>query len=116
MNTLQRMTSALVILAASALLGAGCASSDESATAGNDTEEGATLGSVQEAQDYGRGYGGGGTKGPCAWLEDGAYCGGDQVPGNPNKLYRCLNGVQSVIQMCQYGCQSEPAGTPDHCY
>jgi hypothetical protein len=124
MNTLQGIASMLFISGAAALLGAGCAATEEPVNAGidNDTEEEATVGSVQEEQRRrpprgGPRYGGGGGGGnPCAWLEDGAYCGGNQIPGNPNTLYRCRYGYQSVIQHCIYGCQRMPQGIPDRCY
>jgi hypothetical protein len=61
-------------------------------------------------------YGGGGTGNPCATLEDGAYCGGNHIPGNPTVLYRCYQGYQSVITYCPFGCQWMPPGVPDHCY
>jgi hypothetical protein len=54
MNTLNRIISVLLVSATAALLGAGCVASDEPVNAGNDndTEEGATIGSVQEAQRF----------------------------------------------------------------
>jgi len=120
------MASGLLVSGAAALLGAGCAASDETVTVGidNATEKGATVGSVLEAQQRLRPrprprprFGGGGGGGnPCAWLEDGAYCGGNQIPGNPSVLYRCYSGYQSVIQHCIYGCQPMPAGIPDRCF
>lgn len=121
MNSLRYMASALLISGAAALLVSGCAATEEPVNAGieNATEEEATVGSVQEEQrrpPVGRYGGGGGGGNPCAWLEDGAYCGGNQIPGSSNTLYRCYRGYQSVIQYCIYGCQPMPAGIPDRCF
>ena len=150
MKSLRYMASALLVSSAAALLGAGCAVSDEAvndgtenenAVTGNATEE-VTVSSVQEevrrrrprhgrgrGRGRGRGgrgggfggggFGGGGGGGPgtnaCEVLDDGAYCGGNEVKGNPDTLYRCSNGHQSRIRDCSFGCVRETSGVADHC-
>jgi hypothetical protein len=98
------MTSVLAVSAAVALLVAGCASSEDGVTDSPRERTG-------ESQDRA----GGGPGGPCATIPDGAYCGGDQVPGDPSTLYRCKSGVQSLIQVCAAGCSVQPAGVADFC-
>jgi hypothetical protein len=44
----------------------------------------------------------------CDGLADGSYCGDDGVNGDSNTLYRCSNGVVSVVRVCQAGC--DPSG------
>jgi hypothetical protein len=51
----------------------------------------------------------------CAGLNDGNYCGGDQVGGNPNTLYQCSSGALSVLQVCTVGCKVEPGTINDRC-
>jgi hypothetical protein len=117
MNSLHGMAAVLFVSAAAALIGAGCAATEEPGNTGIDsaTEAGDTVGFVQEAQTHTEFGGGGGGGNECSWLENGAYCGGDQVSGNPSTLYRCYNGYKSVITHCNWGCKWEPPGVPDHC-
>ena len=125
MSSMRIVTSLLAISTMAALLVAGCATpegaesagSEETVNAGDGSDAGAAIGSSQEALTQRGGWGGGGGGGnACAWLQDGAYCGGNQIPGNPNVLYRCYHGYQSVIQFCTFGCQPMPSGIPDHCF
>jgi hypothetical protein len=46
---------------------------------------------------------------------DGLYCGGDQVNGSSNILYRCTGGALSVAQQCANGCHVAPPGQNDSC-
>ncbi|MCO4763303.1 MAG: M23 family metallopeptidase, partial [Myxococcales bacterium] len=46
--------------------------------------------------------------GPCTGKEDGKWCAG-------NALLTCKSGQISQTQLCAAGCQTEAAGTPDHC-
>ena len=57
------------------------------------------------------GAGGGG----CQGYEDGLYCGGDYVSGDPSTLYRCSAGNLSAVEPCASGCQVMPAGLDDQC-
>jgi len=59
--------------------------------------------------------GGGGGGGGCGGYEDGLYCGGDYVSGDPSTLYRCSGGNLSVEQSCDSGCQVMPSGQNDQC-
>jgi hypothetical protein len=68
----------------------------------------------------GAGGGGGppppsGGGGPCAGLDDGFYCGGDGVAGDPSTLYRCAAGALAGSQPCAHGCQSNPGNQDDIC-
>jgi|HubBroStandDraft_5_1064220.scaffolds.fasta_scaffold680597_1 hypothetical protein len=110
MSSLQSMTRCLAISAATALLGVSCAPSGGPANGGDDANTGEGVGSGQEA------YGGWGGGGGCGAIQDGLYCGGDQVSGNINTLYRCLGGQLSVYQICPAGCQVNPPGTADRCF
>ncbi|XYI00729.1 hypothetical protein ACMHYB_13615 [Sorangium sp. So ce1128] len=115
MKTWRFTISILALVAPAAVLGAACASPDTLENEG-DAEAGDPFGSDPEALN-GRprqGEFGGGGRG-CAVLEDGAYCGGVLVPGDPNTLYRCLGGYQSAIQYCYRGCITMPPGVPDRC-
>jgi len=60
-----------------------------------------------------------GTNDACATTScpsgDGLYCGGDNVSGSSNTLYRCTGGVLTVDQVCSNGCASNPAGVDDAC-
>lgn len=45
----------------------------------------------------------------------GAYCGGDKINGEPDVLYRCLDGgATSVLQRCKNRCSINP-GLDDSC-
>lgn len=48
------------------------------------------------------------TPSPCTGKSDGAWCDGD-------KLLQCKGGQTSSSQLCSYGCQAMPPGTPDQC-
>jgi hypothetical protein len=60
----------------------------------------------------GGGSGGGGS-GYCP--NNGLYCGGDYIQGDPNTLYRCSGHELYVEQTCDSGCQWNPAGVDDAC-
>lgn len=48
-------------------------------------------------------------------VENGTYCGGDKVPGDPNTLYRCnADGTVTAIERCANGCSINP-GRNDTC-
>lgn len=93
------------------------------------------LGESQARQGHGYGGGGGGF-GECYGLENGTYCGGNRVSGDPNALYECVNGNKYFRQYCGYGpvygggyhggygggggggggtCVWMPPGVPDYC-
>jgi hypothetical protein len=61
--------------------------------------------------------GGGGSSGNhgCGGYQDGLYCGGDYVSGDPSTLYRCASGSLTVEQACSSGCQVMPTGVDDQC-
>ncbi|HVK70518.1 MAG TPA: hypothetical protein VM694_38960 [Polyangium sp.] len=119
MKKLQGLAALLFLSAGSVLLGAGCM-----ATMEEPTEDGIQAGGGEETasagQEQRRGrrivrWGGGGS-GPCAWLENGAYCGGNMYPGgNPKKLYRCYQGSLISSQWCAHVCVVRPPGQPDFC-
>lgn len=46
---------------------------------------------------------------------DGLYCGGDYISGDPSTLYRCSNHHLSTLQTCDNGCQVNPNGMDDAC-
>lgn len=46
---------------------------------------------------------------------NGLYCGGDYIHGDPNTLYRCTSHALSVEQSCGNGCQVNPNGVDDSC-
>ena len=51
--------------------------------------------------------------GPC--MQNGLYCGGDKVPGDPKTLYRCDGTANPpVVMVCTIGCQVI-AGQNDGC-
>jgi len=124
MKKLQGLAALLFLSAGAALFGAGCM-----ATMEEPTEDGIQAGGGEETASVGleqrRGRratswfaGGGGPGGsPCAWLENGAYCGGNMyVPGNPNRLYRCYQGSLISSEWCGVGdCVARPPGQPDFC-
>ncbi|MDI1429927.1 hypothetical protein [Polyangium sorediatum] len=119
MKKLQGLAAVLFLSAGAMLLGAGCM-----ATMEDPTEDGIQAGGGEDTasagQEQRRGrravaWGGGGS-GPCAWLEDGAYCGCNMYPcGNPKKLYRCHRGKLVSTQLCAHACVAMPAGEPDFC-
>lgn len=47
--------------------------------------------------------------------DDGLYCGGDQVGGDPSTLYRCSDHTLSIESACANGCNVQPAPTDDFC-
>ena len=51
----------------------------------------------------------------CAGLNDGDYCGGDDVGGDPSTLYQCTSGTLSVLTVCTNGCAIEPGALDDQC-
>jgi hypothetical protein len=51
----------------------------------------------------------------CAGLDDGDYCGGDDIGGDPNTLYQCTSGSLSVLTVCANGCLREPGTQNDQC-
>ncbi|MBK9030603.1 MAG: hypothetical protein IPL61_04555 [Myxococcales bacterium] len=53
-----------------------------------------------------------GQPGPCT--TGGFYCGGDEVDGDPQALYRCEAGVGVRTEVCVAGCVVE-TGRDDHC-
>lgn len=57
-----------------------------------------------------------GQVGACAGLDSGLYCGGNKVTGDPNTLYRCINGNLSVVNVCSGGCKPMPEGSDDQCF
>ena len=46
---------------------------------------------------------------------DGLYCGGDSIGGDPGTLYRCAGHRLTVEQACADGCSVQPAGVDDAC-
>ena len=58
---------------------------------------------------------GGGGGGGCEGYQDGLYCGGDYVSGDPSTLYRCSGGSLSPVEQCASGCQVMPSGMDDQC-
>lgn len=127
MKSVHRIVPSLVIAAMAALFGASCVS----ATA----EDPAAVEEPGYAQ-LGTGFGGGGGNlvGYCWGIQDGLYCGGDRVSGDPNTLYQCVRGVLYFVQQCgnpggfgggrwgggagglgNVSCVWEPPGIPDHC-
>lgn len=53
---------------------------------------------------------------PTACVAGGSYCGGDKVNGDPDVLYRCIDGTAtSIIRRCFQGCQVNPPGQDDAC-
>ncbi len=51
----------------------------------------------------------------CSAEKDGAYCGLDQVRGNPALLYECAAGSVASFQACPDACVVEPSGAGDRC-
>lgn len=49
---------------------------------------------------------------PCT--EGGLYCGGDKLAGDPGSLYRCSNGIGTVVMTCATACEIHP-GSDDSC-
>jgi hypothetical protein len=47
---------------------------------------------------------------------NGLYCGGDYISGDPDTLYRCTNHQLSVEEVCAYGCKVNPDGINDQCW
>jgi len=121
MKKLQGLAALLFLSAGAVLLGSGCmATMEEPTEDGIQAGEDETASAGQEARGRRRRtswYGGGGGPGgsPCAWLEDGAYCGNNGYPGNPNVLYRCRQGYMVSSQFCIAGCAAMPLGIPDYC-
>ena len=133
MSSLQRMLAALAISAVAAGIGVGCApgsaADDAPASADVDVAGDAPIGESQSRQ--GRyGGGGGGYYDDCYGLEDGTYCGGDRLRGDPDTLYECVNGRKYFRQYCGavyrgyggrygggggYSCVRMPPGVPDYC-
>ena len=52
------------------------------------------------------------TTGPCT--DGGLYCGGDELDGDPQALYRCQAGVGVRVEVCAAGCVIETS-RDDHC-
>jgi hypothetical protein len=48
-------------------------------------------------------------------LGNGLYCGGNHAPGAANELYRCTDGVPSLVETCAGDCARYPDGQNDHC-
>ena len=48
-------------------------------------------------------------------LGNGLYCGGNEIAGSANTLYRCQNGTITVAQVCAAGCLVNPPGQNDAC-
>lgn len=57
--------------------------------------------------------GGSGSAGYCP--NDGMYCGGDYIGGDPNTLYQCSNHSLYVSQVCASGCEWMPVNVDDQC-
>ena len=53
-----------------------------------------------------------GLPGPCT--DGGLYCGGDELDGDPQALYRCQAGVGVRVEVCAAGCVIETS-RDDHC-
>jgi hypothetical protein len=53
--------------------------------------------------------------GPMRCVEGGFYCGGNELDGDPQTLYRCTNGAATAPERCADGCVIAPAGSDDHC-
>lgn len=53
-----------------------------------------------------------GQPGPCT--DGGFYCGGDELDGDPQALYRCQAGVGVRVEVCAAGCVVETS-RDDHC-
>jgi hypothetical protein len=51
----------------------------------------------------------------CAALDDGNYCGGDDIGGDPNTLYQCGSGTLTELMVCANGCQRESGTINDKC-
>jgi hypothetical protein len=51
---------------------------------------------------------------PCSGVDDGSYCGGDGVTGDPSTLYQCSGGSTAATQVCSNGCQAN-GGQVDAC-
>lgn len=47
---------------------------------------------------------------------NGLYCGGDYIAGDPNTLYRCTSHQLSVEEQCANGCMVNPDGVNDRCW
>ncbi|TKD03956.1 hypothetical protein [Polyangium fumosum] len=122
MKKLQGLAALLFLSGGSVLLGAGCMATMEDPAEDGIQAGGEDTASAGQEQRRGRRrfrWGGGGGPGgsPCAWLENGAYCGGNMYePGNPNRLYRCYQGSLLSSQWCGVGrCVKRPPGQPDFC-
>jgi hypothetical protein len=59
------------------------------------------------------GGGGGGSSSTCP--NNGLYCGGDYVQGDPATLYQCSAHALSVYEACSNTCVVEPNGYNDYC-
>ncbi len=118
MRFLQNDARVWMISAAVALLATACASSADCSPTGPATEgESVVAATGDEAigESAQRQFGGGGGFG-CSGLQDGTYCGGDMVSGDPGTLYECMGGTQYVHQVCPTGCSVQPQGVADFCY
>ena len=52
----------------------------------------------------------------CQCTVDGNYCGNDQIPGDPNTLYRCNPDFTGTLVMkCVNGCEVNKVGKDDAC-
>jgi hypothetical protein len=47
---------------------------------------------------------------------NGLYCGGDYIAGDPSTLYRCTSHQLTVEQSCANGCKVNPDGINDRCW
>jgi hypothetical protein len=52
---------------------------------------------------------------PICDLGNGLYCGGNHAPGAANELYRCTDGVATLVETCTGECARYPDGQNDHC-
>jgi hypothetical protein len=46
---------------------------------------------------------------------DGLYCGGDYIQGDPATLYQCSGHALSVYEACANACVVQPNGYDDYC-
>ena len=53
--------------------------------------------------------------GPTRCTDGGFYCGGDQLGGDPQSLYRCSAGAGIDRMVCPDGCVIEQSPYKDHC-
>ena len=54
-----------------------------------------------------------GLPGPCT--QGGFYCGGDELDGDPQSLYRCDGGAGVFERECADGCVVAASPNDDHC-